>query len=81
MDFDRWHAVFVANTEAARDAGLRLTQMWRDSASPNDVWFLFDVADVDRARAFLNDPASAEAGTAAGVLDGEFHFLDVLPLG
>jgi hypothetical protein len=75
-DFDKWKSVFDSHADAHRAAGLRLTDLWRAIEEPNNVFFAFEVADIDRARAFLNDPASAEAGETSGVVDAEFHFLE-----
>jgi hypothetical protein len=75
-DFDTWKRVFDAELEAGRDAGLRLTNLWRDVDDPNNVFFIFEVADIDRAKSFLGRPESVEAGERAGVLDGEYYFLE-----
>ncbi len=34
------------------------------------------VASLEEAQAFVSDPAAAEAGKLAGVLNGEYHFLE-----
>ncbi|GAB4373575.1 MAG: hypothetical protein Kow0062_10750 [Acidobacteriota bacterium] len=80
-DFDRWKRVFDSHAEAHRAAGLRLRGMWRGIEQPDQVFFLFEVDDVERARAFVTDPASARAGEEAGVLDGELHFVERLGSG
>ena len=74
-DFSAWKAVFDAHAPAHLAAGLSLTNLWRDIEDPNTVFFVFDVANLERARAFISDPAGADAGRLAGVLQGEFHFL------
>jgi len=74
-DFSAWKAVFDAHAPAHLAAGLSLTNLWRDIEDPNTVFFVFDVANLERARAFISDPAGADAGRLAGVLEGEFHFL------
>ncbi len=75
-DFARWHAVFASHAAAHRGAGLRLLNVWRDVADGNNVFFLFEVASVERARAFCEAPESAAAGEESGVVDGEFHFIE-----
>ncbi len=75
-DFSRWKAVFASHAQAHRDAGLHLKSLWRAVEEPDNVFFLFQVSDAARARAFISDPAAAEAGRASGVLDGEYHFLE-----
>ena len=75
-DFAKWKAVFVSHAPAHREAGLRLMNLWRDLEEPNNVFFLFEVTSLDKARAFINNPAAAEAGKTSGVLGGEYHFLE-----
>lgn len=75
-DYREWRLVFDSHAPAQREAGLRLIHLWREVGDPENVFFLFEVDDEQRARAFLDDPAAAEAGRASGVLDGDYHFLD-----
>ncbi len=75
-DFEKWKSVFDSNAHAVSDTGLRLMNLWRDMEEPNNVFFLFEVTDIDKARAFITDPAAAETGRTSGVLDGECHFLE-----
>jgi hypothetical protein len=74
-DYSAWKAVFDLHAPESDEAGLTLTNLWRDMEDPNNVFFVFDVANIDRARAFINDPKGAEVGRAAGVVEGEYHFL------
>jgi hypothetical protein len=74
-DYSRWRRVFDSHASAHRAGGLELTDLRQDMTDPNAVVFLFTVRNLERARAFITDPAAAEAGRAAGVLDGEVHFL------
>ncbi len=76
-DFEQWRGVFDSNAEAARLAGLNLIQMWRSVDDANDVFFLFEVEDRGRAEAFMNAPEAASAGDEAGVIEGDYHFLEV----
>jgi len=78
-DFSKWKAVFDSHAQSHRDAGLHLLNLWRGLDEPNVVFFLFEVADVKNARAFISDPGAAEAATTSGVLDGEYHFLETGP--
>lgn len=75
-DFSRWHAVFASHQAAHRDAGLRLVNLWRTVEEPNIIFFLFEVASMDKAREFIADPEAAKAGQASGVIDGEYHFIE-----
>jgi len=74
-DFRRWKRVFDSHAGAHRAAGLRLKGLWREPAKPNEIFFLFKVTDMRKARAFISAPEAAEAGADSGVVDGEYHFI------
>jgi len=75
-DFRRWKTVFDSHAGAHRAAGLHLQSIWRGLEHPDNVFFVFEVTDIDKARAYLNAPQAAQAGRNSGVLDGEDHFLE-----
>jgi len=75
-DFSQWKAVFASHTKAHQHAGLRLMHLWRGVQEPNNVFFLFEVASVEKAQEFIRNPEAAQAGDASGVLDGEYHFVE-----
>jgi len=75
MDFSRWRAVFASHQTAHRNAGLQLVSLWRSVEEPNNIFFLFEVANMDQAREFIGDPEAAKAAQASGVIDGEYHFI------
>jgi len=75
-DFARWQAVFASHEAAHRNAGLRLVNLWRSVEEPNNIFFLFEVASLDKAREFIGDPEGAAAGQASGAIDGEYHFVE-----
>jgi hypothetical protein len=74
-DFRRWRRVFDSHAGAHRAAGLWLKGLWRDAGRPRDVYFLFEVRNPRRARAFISSPKAAEAAAGSGVIDGEYHFI------
>lgn len=75
-DFARWRAVFASHAPAHREAGLRLVNMWRGVEDPNDVFFSFEVASMEKAREFIGNPEAAKAAETSGVIDGEYHFVE-----
>jgi hypothetical protein len=75
-DFSRWKAVFASHAAAHQDAGLRLMHIWRSVEDPNNVFFLFEVASMEKAQAFISSPDAAKTGQSSGVLDGEYHFAE-----
>ena len=78
-DYATWKKVFDSQADGPCNAGLRLKSLWRDIEDPNNVYFLFDVEDVGRAKAFISDPAAAEVGAEAGVIEGDVAFLEREP--
>jgi len=76
LDFSKWKGVFDSHAQAHRDAGLHLKNIWRGVEEPNKVFFLFEVTDTQKARAFISNPGAADAAKTSGVLDGEYHFLE-----
>jgi hypothetical protein len=78
QDVLRWKRIFDAQTEAAREAGLNLINLWRSADQADQVFFLFDVQDRGRAEQYMSTPEAASVGREAGVIDGEFHFLEAL---
>lgn len=75
-DFSKWKAVFASHAQAHRDAGLQLRTLWRAVEDPDNVFFLFEVTNQGLARAFISNPAAAEAAADSGVIEGEYHFLE-----
>jgi len=75
-DFARWKAVFASHEAAHREAGLRLIGIRREIGEPNNVFFSFEVASVEKARKFISDPEAARAASSSGVVDGEYHFVE-----
>jgi hypothetical protein len=75
-DFLRWRAVFASHELAHQHASLRLVKMWRTVEDANNVFFLFEVGSLEKARNFISNPEAAKAAEASGVLDGEYHFVE-----
>jgi hypothetical protein len=75
-NYAKWKRGFDAHTAAHREAGLKLVHLWRDVDDSNNVFFLFEVSSMKKAKAFIGAPEAAEAGKKFGVLDGEIHFID-----
>jgi len=59
-DFDTWKVGFGA--DLARDAGLGVVRVRRSLDDPGQVHCLLSITDMDKAKDFVNDPASAAAG-------------------
>ena len=77
-DVDQWKRLFHTQAEAARAAGLTLIHMWQSVDEADQVFFLLEVEDRGRAEAFMSTPEAAATGRNAGVIEGDFHFLNEL---
>ena len=80
-DFSHWYTYFEKDSVPAAEYGLTLASLWQTADDPNDVFFLLDVEDIERANAFMARPESREIGEKSGVIDGEFHYLKAIPTG
>ena len=80
-DFAKWRTYFEADSAAAAEYGVTLAALWQTADDPNNVFFLLDIEDVDRANAFMARPESQEIGIKAGVIDGEVHYLEAVSTG
>ena len=78
-DYQKWKTVLDSHSQAHKAAGMRLRDLWRDVGDDRNVFFVFEVANVDKARSFINDAAEIAAGKSSGVLEGEYHFLESSP--
>jgi len=75
-DFEKWKAVFDSHTQAHREAGLILQHLWQNIDDPNDVFFLFEVEDISKAKAFITSPAAPDAKEKSGIIgEPEIYFL------
>ena len=66
-DFARWKAVFDSHETAHQDAGLRLAGIWRSVEEPNNVFFMFEVTSMQKAREFISAPPAQDAADDMGI--------------
>ena len=74
-DFDFWKGGFDGDRAAQEQAGLTLLNLWRSADDPNEVFFLFQVADRPKAEEFMHSRTAAQHGRKYGVLAGACWFL------
>ena len=60
-DFPTWKSVFDSHAAAQQAAGLFVQNVWRNRGDPKDIFFLFEVKDEQKARAFVTAPSAREA--------------------
>lgn len=75
-DYEVWKHIFDSHASAHRAAGMNLVRLWRAVDEPNNIFFLFEISDIERAKAYVSMPDGEEIGRRAGVLDGEIHTVD-----
>lgn len=68
-DFNQWKRVFDSHAAAQRDAGLHIKHVWRGVDDPSEVFMLFDVTDLAKARAFIASPKVPDAQQQSGVVE------------
>lgn len=61
-NIDAWKQVIERDKPAHKEAGLQFSQVWKNVDNPNEIFFLFEAEDLDRAKLFLKK---------AGALDKE----------
>ena len=71
-----WAEAFEAAREAHSSAGLSLLQMWHAADDATTSVLLFDVADADRARAFLDGGEARLFADRAGITASEAQFVE-----
>ena len=75
-DFSRWRQVFDSHSTAQRQSGLVVEKVLRNMDDPNEVFVLFEVPDLQKARGFVGSPEVPEAKRQSGVIgDTDIYFL------
>lgn len=76
-DFDQWKIVFDSHAAAQRESGLHVQRLWRGLDDPNEVFMLFEVTDLDKARAFITSPKVPDAQRQSGVtMKPDMYFME-----
>lgn len=75
-NYEKWRTVFDSHTNDHHKAGLSLVHLWRSVDDAHTVFFLFEVHDIERAKAFISAPEGAKTGKRAGVIEVDIHFLE-----
>ena len=75
-NYEKWRTIFDSHASDPHKAGLSLVHLWRSLDDAHTVFFLFEVHDLERAKAFISAPEGAKVGKQAGVLEGEILFLE-----
>lgn len=68
-DFDAWYDVFKKDRFNRKAVGLKTLHVWRDPDQGNHAVALFQVLDLDRARAFFDSEELAMHMERDGVIN------------
>jgi len=80
-DYSKWKASMDADARAQREAGIYLKFLWRGTDDPNLAFFVCEVKDRDKAKAFLNPTDVAKAAGDAGASGFQWHFVEEVVTG
>lgn len=76
-DFDHWYKIFKSHAQAQREAGLKNLQLLRDVADQNIIVCIFEVENLEKARAFTEAPEASIAQKESGIIgEPEVLFLE-----
>jgi len=68
-DYEAWRPMFDADQELRQNAGANVASVMRSANDPNEVHFIFDIADMDAFAAVMQAPEFGENMQKAGVLE------------
>ncbi|MGB2633636.1 MAG: hypothetical protein WAM58_06840 [Candidatus Acidiferrum sp.] len=75
-EYYEWKRVFDTHKEAQRHSGLRIERVMRNLYEPNEVFLLFEVTDLAKARGFVFSSEVPTAQAESGVVDKpDIYFL------
>ena len=75
-DFGQWKKVFDSHSKAQRESGLRIKNVWQNIEDANEVFMLFDVDDLAKAKGFIYSAEVPHAQKAAGMaVKPEMYFI------
>jgi|SRR5688572_17550934 len=75
-NFAYWKGVFDSHADAHRAAGLKLAHIWHQVDDPGHVFFLFEVEDIERARAFWASSDGTESARNSGMTEGDVYLFN-----
>ena len=76
-NYSQWKKVSDSHAEAQRPSGLHLQRLWRGLDDPHEVFMLFDVTDLEKARSFVTSPNVPDAERLSGLLEQpDIYFME-----
>jgi len=75
-DFEKWKQVFDSHAAAQSESGLQVQHVWRNIDNSHEVFMLFQVTDLTKAKAFVTSPDVPRAQEESGALEyPDIYFL------
>jgi len=75
-DFQKWKVSYDNHAPAREEAGFKELHLLRNADDLNEVVMMFEVADTQKAREFVNSTDLKEAMQKSGVVDQpDIYFL------
>jgi hypothetical protein len=68
-EFHEWKRVFDSHKDAQRCSGLKIEKVMRNLYDPDEVFLLFEVTDLAKARSFVFSPEVPNTQAQSGVVD------------
>ena len=68
QNFESWKKAYDAHLSVRQEYGLAEERLLRGADDPNDLVLLFQASSLDRAKAFMSNPAVGEAMQKSGVV-------------
>jgi hypothetical protein len=68
QNFESWKKAYDAHLSVRQEYGLAEERLLRGADDPNDLVLLFKASSLDRAKAFMSNPAVGEAMQKSGVV-------------
>lgn len=75
---DRWKQMIQDHRNAHLDAGLRFKQVWTNVDDPKEIFFMFEVDDLKKAKAFLEKAGALDKEKQKNGEIPELTFLEVI---
>lgn len=74
-DFEAWKVIFDSDEDRRKSSGLTLTGLGTVEDDPSEVFIMFATDDMEKSKAYINDPTLKELMGQAGVISApEFNF-------
>ena len=80
-DFSAWKRIYDVHLPKRKEAGITEKNLFRSAADTNEVFILFEVTDMARAKAFTESADLRDIMMKAGVVDRpDIYFLNDQPV-